>query len=154
MMKKYILAAVLILSLAGRAGADTSVYGVGLPGSISGATFTTDKTIYAPRVPINKTATPFNLTATDMRGQWYTNYGSSVDIVANLPAGVNGYNACFSVDTAAKYWRLDPNGTEQFLGTSTAGDYLQSDTVQGTWICIWYRNGTWYWAPNGAWTEE
>ncbi len=138
-MKKVLIILAILLSLAATAEARVYINGV---------------EIDIPEV-INKTATPFNMTFKDMQGQWYTNYGSAVDIAVNLPAGLNGLNACWSIDTAGKYWQVDPNGVEQIDGTSAGGDYLQSDTVAGSFLCLMFRNGKWWrTGQDGAWTEE
>lgn len=100
--------------------------------------------------------TPIAVNAAECRGSMLTNVNAGADTHFDLPAAAVGMRIEFFV-AAAQTITIDPNGSDRIMiVTGTAGDYLRSDTVIGTYvnlICI--KASEWqvlYY--KGVWTEE
>ena len=104
----------------------------------------------------NYTTTPVAVTAEHCNGWVLTNLGATAGVHFDLPAAVVGMKITFYVEAAFAI-TIDPNGTEQIMVlTGTAGDYLASDAVVGSYLVLGcLATGKWYKLDiSGTWTEE
>lgn len=114
--------------------------GSAVPGPVNGTTgnFTGSVSAGIPRVV--KAATG-SLSAADLRGCLVSNKGQTDDATISLPAIAEGMHCLVCLETTvAKYWRLDPNGSEVIIfdGTALAGGYYVgiASAVDGAMLSV------------------
>lgn len=104
----------------------------------------------------NYAAGPVTVTAEHCKNWALTNSGAAGDVHFDLPAATVGMRITFYV-LAAQTLTVDPNGTDRIaVLTGTAGDYLRSDNVIGSYIIlVCFAAGFWHKVDFiGTWAEE
>ena len=106
------------------------------------------------------------LVPSDVQGKQLTNQGQTDDVTLVLPPAQPGYSFCVVLSTTvAKYYRLDPNGTEVIYlqGTACTGGHYVGITSAVVGACIslmsFYDedNSAYAWLASvisGTWVEE
>ena len=141
----------------GADGLKNTVRGIIRDASFSGDGFNYKCELRSTAMNIANYATgPVTVTAEHCKGWTLTNAAATGDVQFNLPASVVGMEITFYV-MAAQTLTINPNGTERIaVVTGTAGDYLRSDNVIGSYIrlaCLvagyWHKQDI-----AGTFTEE
>jgi len=141
----------------GTDGLKNTVRGIIRDASFSGDGFNYKCELRSTAMNVANYATgPVTVTAEHCKGWMLTNAGAAGDVQFNLPAAVIGMEITLYV-LAAQTLTAHPNGTDHIaVLTDTAGDYLRSDAVIGSYLklaCL--AAGHWHKADiSGTWTEE